>query len=90
MEDKTGIITTLSPAVVVIYTGDVNPIYALDAKDPGNGLKTLAQTGNVNPLKEALAKMPNATHTPGENGVSFAVLLDKFVMLRVNSDFVLS
>ena len=59
VEDKTGIITTLSPAVVVIYTGDVNPIYALDAKDPGNGLKTLAQTGNVNPLKEALAKMPN-------------------------------
>jgi len=59
VEDKTGIITTLSPAVVVIYTGDVNPIYALDAKDPGNGLKTLAQTGNVNPLKDALAKMPN-------------------------------
>ncbi len=59
VEDKTGIITTLSPAVVVVYTGDVNPVYSLDAKDPGNGLKTLAQTGNVNPLKEALAKMPN-------------------------------
>ena len=59
VEDKTGIITTLSPAVVVIYTGDVNPIYSLNAKDPGNGLKTLAQTGNVNALKEALAKVPN-------------------------------
>lgn len=58
-QDKTGIITTFSPAVVVIYTGDANPIYALKQTDPGNGLKTLAQTGNVNELKEALAKLPN-------------------------------
>lgn len=59
VEDKTGIITTLSPTLVVIYTGDQNPIYELKAKDPGNGLKALAQTGNVNELKEALAKLPN-------------------------------
>lgn len=59
VEDKTGIITTLSPVIVVIYTGDVNPIYSLNAKDPGNGLKSLAQTGNVNDLKESLAKLSN-------------------------------
>lgn len=59
VKDKTGIFTTLSPTLVVIYTGDVNPIYQLNAKDPGNGLKTLAQTGNVNALKDAISKLPN-------------------------------
>ncbi len=58
VNDKTGIITTLSPTLVVIYTGDINPVYQLDKKDQGIGLKALAQTGNVNQLKEALAKLP--------------------------------
>lgn len=59
VSDKTGIITTLSPTVVVIYTGDVNPIYQLNSLDPGNGLKSLAQTGNPDELKASLAKLPN-------------------------------
>lgn len=59
VKDKTGIITTLSPTVVVIYTGDANPIYQLKSLDPGNGLKELAQTGNANILKESLSKLPN-------------------------------
>lgn len=59
VKDKTGIITTLSPTLVVIYTGDINPIYQLNNKDSGNGLKTLAQTGNANALKESLSKLSN-------------------------------
>ena len=35
VNDKTGIITTLSPTLVVIYTGDINPVYQLDKKDQG-------------------------------------------------------
>lgn len=57
VEDKTGIMTTLSSTIVVVYTGDVNPIYQLNAKDPANGLKTLAQTGNATTLKESLSKL---------------------------------
>jgi len=61
-EDMTGIITGLSPALVVIYTGDVNPIYELNKKDAGIGLQALAQTGNTTQLSESLKKMSNVRH----------------------------
>lgn len=56
---NTGIITGISPAIVVIYTGNVNPVYELGKKDAGKGLKNLAQTGDGSVLKSALEKMPN-------------------------------
>lgn len=56
---NTGIITGISPAVVVVYTGDVNPIYELGKKDAGMGLKNLAQMGDGSVLKASLEKMPN-------------------------------
>ncbi len=56
---NTGIITGISPAVVVVYTGDVNPIYELGKKDAGMGLKNLAQMGDGAALKASLEKMPN-------------------------------
>jgi len=62
IEGMTGIITNLSPAIVVIYTGDVNPIYQLNQKDKGQGLKDLAQKGQPNTLKEALEGMANVRH----------------------------
>lgn len=61
-EDMTGIITGLSPALVVIYTGDVNPIYELNKKDAGLGLQALAQTGSTTQLAESLKKMANVRH----------------------------
>lgn len=56
VEDKTGIVTGLSPAIVVIYTGDTNPLFTVNQKDGGNGLKELAQTGNTTRLKEHLER----------------------------------
>lgn len=56
---NTGIITGISPAIVVIYTGDTNPIYEAGKKDAGMGLSNLAQTGDGSVLKASLEKMPN-------------------------------
>lgn len=62
VDDMTGIITALSPTIVVIYTGDVNPIYELNKKDAGLGLQALAQKGSTDQLKESLSKMGNVRH----------------------------
>jgi len=62
IQPMTGIITGLSPAVVVIYTGDVNPIYELNKKDAGIGLSALAQTGSTTQLVESLKRMSNVRH----------------------------
>lgn len=59
ISDNTGIITGISPAIVVVYTGDVNPIYEAGKKDAGIGLKNLAQMGDATLLKASLEKMPN-------------------------------
>lgn len=72
---RTGIMTGLSPALVVVYAGDTNPIYEVGKKDAGLGLRNLAQTGDVSVLKASLEKMPavkkvyiagNAPVAPGE------------------------
>lgn len=72
---NTGIITGISPAIVVVYTGDVNPIYEIGKKDAGMGLTNLAQMGDASVLKMSLEKMSNvkkvyiagnAPITPGE------------------------
>ena len=59
ISDHTGIITGISPAIVVIYTGDVNPIYETGKKDAGMGLTKLAQMGDASMLKAELEKMPS-------------------------------
>lgn len=59
VSDNTGIITGLSPAIVVIYSGDTNPIYQLNQRDGGIGLKELAQKGETQKLKEALERLRN-------------------------------
>ncbi|MHA7609717.1 spondin domain-containing protein [Elizabethkingia meningoseptica] len=69
---NTGIITGLSPVLVVVYKGDTNPIYQLGAKDMGMGLKDIAQKGDPAKLKDALTKpgvsvyvLGNAPIAPG-------------------------
>ena len=57
VEANTGIITGISPVLVVVYQGEKNPIYELGKNDPGMGLKDLAQKGNASKLKESLKKM---------------------------------
>lgn len=56
---NTGIMTGLSPALVVIYRGDKNPIYELGKADSGMGLKNIAQFGNVTQLQASLKSLPN-------------------------------
>lgn len=56
---NTGIMTGLSPALVVVYRGDKNPIYELGKADTGIGLKEIAQSGNVAKLQNSLKSLPN-------------------------------
>lgn len=56
VEDMTGIITGISPVLVVVYTGDTNPIFEVGKKDPGLGLSKLAQTGDASQLKSSLER----------------------------------
>lgn len=55
---NTGIMTGLSPALVVVYRGDKNPIYELGKTDTGMGLKEIAQFGNVSKLQNSLKSFP--------------------------------
>lgn len=52
LDNNTGIITGLSPAIVLVYEGNTNPLFMVGQKDKGNGLKELAQTGNTEVLKQ--------------------------------------
>src|SRR5690606_29014871 len=54
---NTGIMTGLSPALVVVYRGDKNPIYELGKSDSGMGLKDIAQFGNVTKLQNSLKSL---------------------------------
>lgn len=56
---NTGIMTGLSPALIVVYRGDKNPIYELGKTDTGMGLKDIAQFGNVAKLQNSLKSLPN-------------------------------
>ncbi len=58
-EANTGIITGISPVVVVVYQGENNPIYQIGAKDMANGLKEVAQTGDPSKLKARLLSKQN-------------------------------
>lgn len=62
VDGMTGIITGLSPVVIVVYTGDVNPIYQLNQKDANIGLKELAQKGDASKLKSSLEGMTNVRY----------------------------
>ena len=56
---NTGIMTGLSPTLIVVYHGDKNPIYELGKTDSGMGLKDIAQFGNVTKLQNSLKSLPN-------------------------------
>ncbi|AQX01459.1 spondin domain-containing protein [Elizabethkingia anophelis] len=76
-QSNTGIITTLSPVLAIVYKGDGNPIYKLGTKDQGMGLKELSQKGDANMLKEALTRpgvsvyvLGNTPIAPGEKATT--------------------
>lgn len=75
VKERTGIMTSLSPVVAVIYLGLENPIFTLGQKDNGRGLKEFVQKGDYAKLKETLEGMTlvrkvyilgNQPITPGE------------------------
>ncbi len=75
VEANTGIITGLSPVLIVVYQGEKNPIFELGKKDSGKGLKDLSQRGDASKLKANLKGMKgvkgiylagNAPFGPGE------------------------
>lgn len=50
----------IAPVLWVVHTGNANPLFTGGQPDPGKGLRTLAETGNPEPLSKAIA---------GEHGV---------------------
>lgn len=58
LTSMTGIFTPLSPILVVVYNGSVNPFYKTGENDRGEGLKDLAQKGNADILAAALKTQP--------------------------------
>jgi len=50
----TGVITGLSPVLIVVYQGNMNPIFQAGTKDMNNGLKEVAQMGDPAKLKNYL------------------------------------
>lgn len=75
VSEKTGIVTNLSPVLVIVYSDATNPIFTLGQKDKGQGLKELAQKGDYGKLKESLENLQSvkkvyvlgsATIAPGE------------------------
>jgi hypothetical protein len=69
---NTGIMTGLSPALVVVYSGTQNPIYQLGQLDSGNGLKEISQFGDVMKLQNTLKALPNVkgVYIPGSAPVA--------------------
>lgn len=58
VEAETGLITGLSPVLVVVYQGNKNPIFE-EGQKSSEGLKDLAQKGDTQKLVAALKAMPN-------------------------------
>jgi len=54
LSSQTGIFTPVSPILVVVYNGTVNPFFKSGENDRGEGLKNIAQQGNADILASAL------------------------------------
>lgn len=52
--ERTGIMTELSKALVVVYSGETNPLFQVGQKDGGVGLKEMVQTGDPDRLRDWL------------------------------------
>jgi hypothetical protein len=75
IQNITGIFTPLSPILVVVYDGSINPMYQVGQFDKGLGLKYLAQRGNADTLAASLMKMDGVKSVYILNAPSTKVLL---------------
>jgi hypothetical protein len=62
VSDHTGIITPLSPVLVVVYNGKINPLFMVGEKDRSEGLADIAQKGDATVLQAALQGQPGVKH----------------------------
>jgi hypothetical protein len=46
----------IAPVLWVVHSGSANPLFTGGQPDPGKGLRTLAETGNPDPLSKAIAR----------------------------------
>jgi hypothetical protein len=74
---QTGILTPLSPVLVVVYSGSENPIYKTGQKDQGKGLKELAQKGDASNLATYLKTVPGVREVYVLAAQNTTVLLPK-------------
>ncbi|MCF3107738.1 spondin domain-containing protein [Niabella sp. CC-SYL272] len=77
LTQQTGIFTPLSPVLVVVYEGAVNPFYKVGESDRGEGLKELAQKGNADILAAALKTKPGVRNVYVLKDAANTVLLPK-------------
>lgn len=77
LTEETGIFTPLSPVLVVVYRGSVNPFYKTGENDRGEGLKELAQKGNADILATALRLKPGVKNVYVLKEAASTVLLPR-------------
>ena len=77
LQERTGVFTPLSPILLVVYSGEENPLYTEGEKDRGEGLSALAQTGNADVLAEALEMKPEVKEVYVLKEETTTVLLPK-------------
>ena len=77
LSSQTGIFTPLSPVLVVVYNGSVNPFYNIGENDRSEGLKDLAQKGNADILASALKLKPGVKNVYVLKDPTNTVLLPK-------------
>lgn len=77
LTDMTGTFTPLSPVLVVVYNGSMNPFYEAGEEDRGEGLKDIAQKGNADVLAAALMTKPGVKNVYVLKEPATTVLLPK-------------
>ena len=77
LSSQTGIFSPLSPVLVVVYRGPINPFYKTGENDRGEGLKDLAQHGNADILASALRLKSGVKNVYVLKEPTTAVLLPK-------------
>lgn len=84
LKANTGVITGLSPIMVVVYTGERNPVFQVNQKDGGIGLKNLAQTGDASVLKKSLEKESavKKVYVLGNSGIAPGAKEEKTIKIK--------
>ncbi|WP_126246123.1 spondin domain-containing protein [Chitinophaga rhizosphaerae] len=72
---QTGILTPLSPILIVVYRGNENPLFMVGEKDRGKGLADLAQKGDASKLESSLKLVAGVRHVYVAKAANTGVLL---------------